>query len=368
MPPLDSRQIGVAFDVHGCPNACRHCWLVDRSSRPITEAQVRWGVEQLRDYRRAGEAEPFFRTLTVATWFREPDFSDDYRRLHDLEVELSDGAPARYELLSVWRLARDPDYAEWARQVGPDTCQISFFGLEDNTNWFCRRRGAFRDALAATERLLEVGMKPRWQFFLTRRILPELDELMRLVDRMRLRERVEVLGGEFQFFMHPPTPDGEARKIEHLRPTIDEIRGRIPQALEEATRRHFDRDVILRTEAELVAEILDVGDKLPFAYDLPDQYWLLVKSDLDVHFNLGTLEPWWRLGNLETDGAAAIIDAVEQNRPLGLKVNFEVPARELARQFGDPASRHVYSDAGDLIERYLAEYCESASSSSETRS
>ena len=81
-------------------------------------------------FRRAGEDHPHFRKLRVSTSIREPDYSDDYRRLYELECELSDGKPYRFELLSIWRLARDPEYARWAKGIGPDTCQISFFGGE----------------------------------------------------------------------------------------------------------------------------------------------------------------------------------------------------------------------------------------------
>lgn len=27
MPRIDRERIGVAFDMQGCPNRCRHCWL-----------------------------------------------------------------------------------------------------------------------------------------------------------------------------------------------------------------------------------------------------------------------------------------------------------------------------------------------------
>ena len=186
----------MALDMHGCPNRCRHCYLGCPPNGNLTEADLRWAADQFR---------PLFDRMKVFSSFREPDFSDDYERLHDLCNELSDGGTLRFELLSIWRLARDPGYAQWAKKVGPDTCQISFFGLEEATDWFCRRKGAFRDCLAATERLLEVGMKPRWQFFLTKKILPDLDGLMRLIDQMRLRERVAELGGEFVVSFIPPT-------------------------------------------------------------------------------------------------------------------------------------------------------------------
>jgi hypothetical protein len=173
MPKTDTDRIVVAFDMHGCPNRCRHCWLGPAGNRVLSAEDVRWGVSRFREY--LSRASTPIRMLSVATWFREPDFGDEYRELYDLEAELGDGRPNRYELLSVWRLARDEGYAEWAESVGPDTCQISFFGLEETNDWFHRRKGVFADALTATERLLNAGMKPRWQLFLTTKLLPELD-------------------------------------------------------------------------------------------------------------------------------------------------------------------------------------------------
>ncbi len=180
MPKINGERIGVAFDMQGCPNRCRHCWLGPGSGQTLSEEDVRWGASQFRDFLSGWNSS--VRSLSFATWFREPDFRDDYRHLYELEAELGDGVPNRYELLSVWRLARDDTYAEWAKSVGPDTCQISFFGLKKTTDWFHRRDGAFEDALTATRRLLDVGMKPRWQIFLTTKLLPELNQFLELID------------------------------------------------------------------------------------------------------------------------------------------------------------------------------------------
>ena len=48
--------------------------------------------------------------------------------------------------------------------------------MEQSTDWGMRRRGAFRDQLTATERCLDAGIAPRWQLFLTKRCLAELDD------------------------------------------------------------------------------------------------------------------------------------------------------------------------------------------------
>lgn len=356
MPPLKSLDIGIALDMHGCPNRCRHCWLGCADNRPMTEQDLRWVAAQFRDHIH-NETEPLIDTLTVASWFREPDFSDDYGQLYDLEAELSDGEPARFELLSIWRLARDPHYAQWAKRVGPDTCQITFFGMEDTTDWFYRRKGAFQDALLAAERLLDIGMKPLWQVFLTKKLIPEIGELLDLVERVKLRDRVKALGSEFVLFMHTPAPDGEGLTIEHLRPTIDEVAA-LPAEIVEPSKKHFKTDTLWHTEAELISQIMKEEDQFPSAYSYPEKLWLMIRNNFDVYPTIGTLDPWWKLGNLKTDPVESLLANFKSNIPLGLKTLYTVSPKTLATRFGDSTSQRVYSDKRDLIAPWVRHFCE----------
>ena len=47
-------------------------------------------VRQFRAWRRPASRDAFFERISVATWYREPDFGPNYRRLWELEQELSD--------------------------------------------------------------------------------------------------------------------------------------------------------------------------------------------------------------------------------------------------------------------------------------
>jgi len=345
----------------GCPNRCRHCYLGTPPpfARRLTDDDLRWVVEGFRAFKRLGEAQPLFRELRVATSFREPDYSDDYRRLLELENELSDLPPgrAKYELLSVWRLARDADYAPWAYDIGLRVSQLSFFGLEKATDWAHRRRGAFRDLLLATERLLAVGIRPRWQWFLTKRIIPDLPGLLALVRDLRLRERCEALGGPFRLFLHCPAPDGEAWNLERLRPTARDV------AHVSALLRESGALDILRPVGEPEGHLLHqlIGEQGPAVsveeLTAPDGFWFFVLPNFDVYSNLGELSPPWRLGNLKTDSLAAIVDALDNDRPPGLHAMFRVPVSELARRFGRPRSQRVY-DPSDLKSRWVRMYLE----------
>jgi MoaA/NifB/PqqE/SkfB family radical SAM enzyme len=353
MPVITSREIGLALDMHGCPNRCRHCYLGARTNKDMTHEDLRWAAGQFKSCVRTGESRPFIEKLSVLSWTREPDFSNDYERLAELEAELGAGKPTRWELLSIWRLARDPGYAEWAKKTGPDTCQISFFGLQETQDWFHRRQGAFQDCLCATERLLEAGMKPRWQLFLTKKILPDLPGLMRLVEQMRLRERVQRLGGEFGIFIHAPELTGEGRQIAHLGVTLGETRA-VPSELVESTRKHFKTEKIWTTEADTVAEILaHPGERQPVPYSQP-MLWLSVENNWDVYSNRGDYSPWWKLGNLKKDSVSAIFESYETDGPLGYRFNRPEVLPELARRYGDPKSQRVVN----TIEAYwLDSYC-----------
>ena len=345
MPAIQSREMGVALDMHGCPNRCRHCWLGNASKGHMTEDDLRWAAAQFRSYVKEGETKPFIEKLEVNSAFREPDFSDDYERLHELASELGDVPPTRHELLSVWRLARDPKYAEWARRIGPDTCQISFFGMGETNDWFYRRKGAFDDCIRATERLLEIGMKPRWQLFLTKRIIPELGDLLKIRDRF---------GGEFPIFMHPPGPEGEGRKIYHLSAMLEDTK-LIPAEIVEASKAHLNKENLWTTEAEQYD--LRMSKEFGPMDGMTGKRWFFVQPNYDVYSNIGTLEPWWRLGNLRTDPIGLIFDNFENDRPLGYRINRDVPQKKLALRFGNPDSQAVVNGVEG---KWLAEWCEDA--------
>lgn len=349
MPEFRSRTCVVLLDMAGCPNRCRHCWLGNAPNKRVSEETLRWVVKQFREWTRPGEEHSFFESLSVCTWYREPDFAPNYRELWALEQELSDpGKSKRQELLSIWRLARDDGYAQWARDVGTEACQFTFFGLEENTDYFTRRKGAFQDNLLATERLLEVGIRPRWQLFLTERSIPELEAFVGLIHRMQLDERMQAVEQEFQVFVHLPCPDGEAVHLEYLRPSIDALHA-IPSYLAEKTMIHFGKNSLEaclgKAEKDWLPELLQ-DDKPHAEYYEPLAF--MVTPGLDVYCNIAELVPWWKLGNLKTDGIDRVLQHFQHDGVPGLHVNFQVPVSQLARMYGRNNSQLMYSRS-DLI-------------------
>jgi len=337
----------------------------------VSEETFRWVVQQFKEWVYPGAQELFANPLNVMTWYREPDFAPNYRELYEIEKELNGGKSVRFELLSIWRLARDESYAKWARDVGVSdkclgtnadegtrSCQISFFGMEKTTDYFTRRHGSFRDNLVATERLLEVGIKPRWQLFLTKPIIPELDDLLHLAESMNLEKRVRDIGGEFEIFIHTPGPDGEAWNIEHLRPDVDVI-SQIPTYLVNKTKAHFGTSSVEEAfgyaENDLIEQLLN--DSQPYAWQ-PEHLAFMVTSDLDIFSNIAELTPWWRLGNLKTDGIGEIMRCFENDDTPGMYAHFHISISTLADAYGQIGSRKIYKIA-DLKSRLLRQWVQS---------
>ncbi|MBM3498696.1 MAG: hypothetical protein FJX74_08475 [Armatimonadetes bacterium] len=355
MPPLTSRTLGLAFDMAGCPNRCRHCWITCPPNRRLDVDALREAVRLFRDDRAPGERERFFHRLHVMTWHREPDFHPDYRSLRELELELSDQPLADdLEVLSIWRLAREPGYACWARERrGARVCQVTLFGVGATHDWFFRRPGAFNDALFATAALLDAGIRPRWQVFLTKRSIPELRAFKGLVARTRLREACGEIGGEFVIFLNTPGPEGEAFQIEHLRPTADDVRS-VPRWLERATCDRLRTDTPFgETEGALVRRVL--RDGLGITPYEPPLLWLNVTPDLDVYPGHAETTEWWRLGNLRNDSVRQVVQAYERDSVPGLHATYHLPLPALAQRFGRRYGRRMYQPV-DLRSRWVGQW------------
>lgn len=338
-------SLALMADMAGCPNRCRHCWLGDHPDGRMTPQDVRDIAGQFRAWR--DEEGGRIEELGVFTWWREPDYRADYRALWALEQELSSpGRALRFELLSTWRLARDPSYAPWAASIGTRVCQITFFGMEDSTDWGMRRSGAYRDQLLATKRCIEAGIAPRWQLFITKRCLHELEDFLRLIANLRLRERCEAAGLRFEMFVGGISPEGAGYDIEDGRLEEGDL-DLIPGELAAMSRDGLKR--LGSPERALMAELTH-ADATPNVDVEPKA--LAIDANFDVYPNLAEPAPWWRLGNLREDGAAAILKAYLEESTPGMRINRTIPLFTLARQYGDPAGRRLY-ERDDLICRLL---------------
>lgn len=340
--------LGVMVDMAGCPNRCRHCWLGSHKNGNISAQEFRDIANQFKSWR--DENGVGINEFGFFSWWREPDYRDDYRELWQLEQELSSpGRAERFELLSIWRLARDESYAKWAATLEPKACQITFFGMEETTDWGIRRKGAFKDSLLATERLLEVGIAPRWQLFITKRCVGELDEFTRLIYDLDLHKRCEDIGRKFEVFINGMSPEGNGYELIDFFIDEDDL-SLIPNGFIEICRK--GTELLGQPEYVLLEELLNDDNPPNVAANTPTVF---VNADFDVYPNVAEPTEWWRLGNLKTDGVDAILKAYRDETTPGMKMNREVPISELARRFGDSSSTKLYHK-DDLICRFLHQW------------
>lgn len=340
--------LGVMLDMAGCPNRCRHCWLGGHKNGNMSVDDFRGITEQFKNWR--DENSNSIHELGFFSWWREPDFRDDYRKLWALEQELSSpGRAQRFELLSIWRLARDESYARWAATLGPKVCQITFFGTEETTDWGIRRKGAFRDNLLATERLLAAGIAPRWQLFLTKRCLSELGEFMRLILDLKLTERCIAIGQKFDFFIGGISPEGSGYELENERLEYGDSE-LIPGKMVTLSRDGLG--MLGEPEYELNDALIKTDSPPNMDTNIKS---LSVNADLDVYPNIAEPTEWWRLGNLKCDGVDSIIKAYRDETTPGMRANREIPVSELTRRYGNSQSQKLYHK-DDLICRFMHQW------------
>ncbi len=336
---MGEKALTLAADLYGCPNRCLHCWLSHMPNRRM---------EPGADVRIVSLFKPYFDSIAFYSWLREPDFCPDYRARWERDKQLSVNAiPARFELASFWRLARDAEYPLFLKEAGVSCVQLSFFGLEDTTDRYVGRKGAFRELLKATERLLKNGLRPRWQTFINEENREELPALLALSETMELPRRCAELGGEFSFFVHPGSCDGENRKLYSIRICKEHI----PAALVPHT---LDYDALF-SEKDLCRRWRDNTSHVIPHND--GDIVLYVSNDYGLFFNFTHMRPEWRIGNLLTDPMDELIRRVVEEDSPALRAAREITLGELVRLYGDESSDRAF-DMEDYKAYLLNTYLE----------
>ena len=325
------KQLVLAADLYGCPNRCLHCWLSHMPNRQMEEGADEWIVEQFR---------PCFESIEFYSWLREPDFCPDYRVRWEADKALSVNAvPVRFELASFWRLVRDPDYVGFLKEAGVRCVQLSFFGLQQTTDRYVGRKGAYQELLKATDILLDNGIAPRWQCFINEENRDELVQLLKLSREQNLPGRCESFGSEFRFFVNEGSCDGENRKLYPIRICKENVpKELIPY--------YPDYNELL-SEKELYSEL--INDSAHFVPHNKDKIVLYIANNYDLFFNFTHMRPEWRIGNLKKDPIAQLISRVLEEDIPALREARSITISELVQQYGDPLSQKAFQKEDYLM-------------------
>ncbi|WP_297639212.1 radical SAM protein [uncultured Clostridium sp.] len=328
-------KITIGVDMVGCPNRCKHCWIGHFKNGKLTE-------EDLKDIAKSFRKYTDF--LDVYSWFRELDYSENYKSLWMLDKELSKNSiPERFELLSFWRINRDEEYVKWAYEIGVRRCQLTFFGLEEKTDYYIGRKGAFKELINATEILLENKIAPRWQMFVNKNNIHEVQKLIELSENLNLKKRCRAIGEEFELFVHQGSCDGENEKLLNIRVTEEDL-CYIPK---EYGDRFGKPEKILYRELIKDDSVLNLATKTPVFY---------ITSEFDVYPNYTGIEEAWRLGNLKEDGLEKILNNYINNKSVAQHCRAIIPFNEMVKEYGNSEGNKLF-DKDDYVMYILNNYC-----------
>ena len=201
-----NKTLNLVVDMYGCPNRCKHCWLGNLPNNIMPN-----GTDELI----VNLFKPYFKNITFYSWLREPDFCSNYKEHFKKDNLLSTIPPQRFELASFYRIVRDKEYVKFLKEVGTKKVQLTFFGLEDMTDKYVGRGGAFKELLKASNILKENGIEPRWQMFINEENKKEIVELVKIAKEKEIKE----------FFVHEGSCDGNNMDLYDIRI----IKSNIPQ-------------------------------------------------------------------------------------------------------------------------------------------
>ncbi|HEY8364017.1 MAG TPA: hypothetical protein VIK84_00475 [Haloplasmataceae bacterium] len=331
-------KISVCLDMKGCPNRCKHCWIGHLPNNNLQKEDLEFVAKSFA---------PYTDTLEVFSWFREPDYSDDYQELWEIEKKLCKNTlPKRFELLSFYRINRDPHYLKWAYDLGVRKCQLTFFGLEKNTDYYVGRSGAFKELINATNLLIENKIAPRYQVFVNKQSISDINNFIELTKEMKLKERCLDIGQEFTLFIHQGTCDGENELLYDIRITDEDLKYIPSEYL------IFD---LGKKESDLYQELINDHSTRNIVNNEPVFY---VTSDFSVYPNYTNIAKPWCLGNLKKDSIEQILFNYQNNLSLAQNTSINVPFSELVKKSGNPNSRRLF-DTDDYIIYLLNKYLKS---------
>lgn len=340
-------EITLCLDMYGCPNRCKHCWLGVTPNGNMPVSELTDTAEQFR---------PFTDSLQIYDWYREPDYRDNYRELFELCSRLSDKPIEHFELVSFWRLVRDEGYVKWLSSLGLKTAQLTLFGDEEATDFYVGRKGAYREILRSVDILIENKITPRIQTFVNKNNIDRLSHIEELIKRLDLHNRCKSFGGEFSFFLHQGSCDGENEKLYDIRLTPEDI-AKIPPSLEAYTLRHFGKnnltEVFGQTEQSLYNELITDNSTADIVSGSPVFY---IDKDFNVYPNITAPAAHWRLGNLKEQGAEEVLRNYLERKSPAQHTRLTVPICDIARACGDRDSLRLFGK-GDYIDFLLNKFC-----------
>lgn len=341
------KKITACLDMLGCPNRCKHCWLNCTPNGNLKIEDLEYVAKQFR---------PFSVDFEIYDWYREPDYHTNYQEMWEICQHLSTEHTPHFELISFWRLVRDPYYVKWLSSLHLKTAQLTLFGDEQATDFYVGRKGAYQEILKSIDILLENGICPRIQVFITKKNIQQLSSIEHLITQLNLEKRCQQIGRPFSFFIHQGSCEGENEKFYKDWITPDDLT-KIPKTLAQFTLDYFGKanlmDVFGQTEQNLYKELINDYTTQNSVSDTPVFY---IDKDFNVYPNLSCPTSFWCLGNLKKDGCEQIIHRYVNHGSIAQHILSTTPTHEMIKTCGHPNSQRLFPK-DDYRLFILNQYC-----------
>ncbi len=326
------KTIDLCFNINGCPNKCKHCYL---NGKPTGKMNISIIEEQIQKFNCSGY------NTNVYSWYLEPDFSSNYKELYTWEQHNSVHKHTHFELASDYRLVRDPDYIKWLKELGLKKIQLTFFGLEELTNYYTDRKDAYKELLQSIEILLQNNIAPRIQYFVYSDSIKELKPFITMLENLNIEERCKEFNETFEFFIHQGSCTGRAIDLYDKWITIDLLH-HIPDYVITKTTQYNNTnnilDVLGKPESTLYVELINSTDHYKFKLN----YVFYIDEKYNIYPNFGEPTKNYKLGNLHTNSIEDIINTYETAEYKVGKLCKEYTIGELVNKFGIKDSNKLF--------------------------
>lgn len=328
------KEITLCFNIYGCPNSCKHCHV---SGAPSKKMDIKLIEKQVEKFKAAG-----YRT-DVYSWYLEPDFPNNYKELFSWEQNMSDKSHEHFELASDFRIVRDKEYVKWLKELGLKKVQLTFFGMEELTNYYTGRNNAFNELIEAIDILIENEIAPRIQYFLYKDTINELDEFISYIDSLKVEERCNSFNSKFELFVHTGSCLGTGINL-YEKWITDEDLVKIPAYVIDKTLEHYKvsnfNEVLGSTEQDLYQKHMD--NKSFHTYE--SNNILYVDNKYNVLPNSASLNDYWIIGNLFTDSVEEIMDKYLNGDYYGNNISKTHSIGEMIKEVGNPNSIRLFNE------------------------
>ena len=328
------KTVSLVVDMNGCPNRCKHCWLGHMANNRMDDGCDEFIVNYFK---------PYFDNVVFYSWLREPDYCLDYKQrwIKDNSISVN-MKPMRFELASFYMLVRDPNYVKFLKEINVETVQLTLFGLEEITDKYVGRKGAYQEILHATNILIENDINVRWQAFINEENKDDVVKLLGVIKALKLEERCK----SFKFFVHEGSCDGENRKLYSIRINKENIPNELIPF-------YLGYEELL--EEKSCIELMN--DEL-VNYELSDHIVLNISNTYDVYFNFTHMCAEWKIGNMKQLDSKELMRRIVEKDTFAFNKLKYVSYKQLALKYGDVTSKKSFSlddYKSYLVNRYLEE-------------